>query len=80
MHMRRRLGAVGVTERGARLAQAAAAAQWIVSDSGHVSGRRLWTMPGSPIQPAPRLPCGRVRPALGERRGIVAIEITLASC
>jgi predicted deacylase len=31
----------GVTERGRRLAQAVRVPQWIVSDSGHVSGRRL---------------------------------------
>jgi predicted deacylase len=31
----------GVTERGRRLAQAVRVPQWIVSDSGHASGRRL---------------------------------------
>lgn len=31
----------GVTERGRQLAQAVGVPEWIVSDSGHASGRRL---------------------------------------
>ena len=47
----------GATERGRRLAQAVGVPEWIVSDSGHASGRRLLDYAGFADATGPRPPC-----------------------
>lgn len=46
----------GVTERGRQLAQAVGVPEWIVSDSGHASGRRLLDYAGFADPPGARPP------------------------
>jgi len=68
----------GMTERGRRLAQAVRVPQWIVSDSGHASGRRLLDYAGfadpAATKTALLAECGQ---HWENEAASVAIEITL---